>query len=142
MAVNYKDITQLEELETLPDDAEILVVTDGKAKKISKGNAKFGCGSTVYTIDDGSGVSTVADSGPKILPLYNKDGTQPTAQEVYDAFMGGQVIVETLPTEFLKLDCIHVLCDSEDGVMTYVEIFSNSVSTRVQFSAGEAPSGN
>lgn len=141
MAVNYKDITQLEELETLPDDAEILVVTDGKAKKISKENAKFGGGSTVYTIDDGSGVSTVASSGPEILPLYNKDGTQPTAQEVYDAFMGGQVIVEMFSSEFLKLDCIQVIGDSEDGV-TYVEIFSNSLVNSVQFSAGEAPSGN
>lgn len=140
MAVNYKDITQLEELETLPDDAEILVVTDGKAKKISKGNAKFGGGSTVYTIDDGSGVSAAASS-PSIYPLYNMDGTQPTAQEVYDAFTGGQVIVEMLSSEFLKLDCIQVIGDSEDGV-TYVEIFSNSLVNSVKFSAGEAPSGN
>lgn len=138
MAVNYKDITQLEELETLPDDAEILVVTDGKAKKISKGNAKFGGGSTVYTIDDGSGVSAAASASPAILPLYNMDGTQPTAQEVYDAFMGGQVIIVGLDG-IIKTDAIEATGDSEDDVV-YVKVCNNSMSSNVKFSAGENPS--
>lgn len=137
MAVNYKDITQLEELETLPDDAEILVVTDGKAKKISKGNAKFGGGSTVYTIDDGSDVSAAASS-PSIYPLYNMDGTQPTAQEVYDAFTGGQVIIVGLDG-IIKTDVINVSGDSEDDVV-YVEVFNSSFANSIKFSAGENPS--
>lgn len=52
MAIGYKDITQLDTLDTLPDGAYILVVADGTAKLISQANAKFGGGSvTVYTAE-------------------------------------------------------------------------------------------
>lgn len=51
MAIGYKDITQLETLDALPDGAYILVVADGTAKLISQANAKFGGGSvTVYQL--------------------------------------------------------------------------------------------
>ena len=48
--MEFRNITNLEELETLPDDAKILVIDAGTAKQISKANAKFGGGSvTVFT---------------------------------------------------------------------------------------------
>ena len=43
--MEFRNITNLEELETLPDDAKILVIDAGTAKQISKANAKFGGGS-------------------------------------------------------------------------------------------------
>ena len=55
--MEFRNITNLEELKTLPDDAKILVIDTGTAKQISKANAKFGCGSvTVFNVvREGSG---------------------------------------------------------------------------------------
>ena len=44
--MEFRSITNLEEIETLPDDAKILVNDAGTAKQISKKNAKFGGGET------------------------------------------------------------------------------------------------
>lgn len=49
--MEFRNITNLEELETLPDEAKILVIDSGTAKQISKANAKFGGGSvTVFNM--------------------------------------------------------------------------------------------
>lgn len=49
--MEFRNVTNLEELETLPDDAKILVIDAGTAKQISKANAKFGGGSvTVFNV--------------------------------------------------------------------------------------------
>lgn len=55
--MEFRNITNLEELKTLPDDAKILVIDTGTAKQISKANAKFGGGSvTVFNVvEEGSG---------------------------------------------------------------------------------------
>ena len=55
--MEFRNITNLEELETLPDDAKMLVIDAGTAKQISKANAKFGGGSvTVFNVvGEGSG---------------------------------------------------------------------------------------
>lgn len=42
--MEFRSIASLEELETLPDDAQILVIDNNTAKRISKTNAKFGGG--------------------------------------------------------------------------------------------------
>lgn len=47
--MEFRSIASLEELETLPDDAQILIIDNNTAKRISKTNAKFGGGSvTVF----------------------------------------------------------------------------------------------
>lgn len=47
--MEFRSIADLEQLETLPDDAQILVVDNNTAKRISRTNAKFGGGSvTVF----------------------------------------------------------------------------------------------
>ena len=49
--MGFRSITDLEQLEALPDDAQILVIDNNTAKRISKTNAKFGGGSvTVFNI--------------------------------------------------------------------------------------------
>ena len=49
--MEFRSITDLEQLETLPDDAQILIIDNNTAKRISKTNAKFGGGSvTVFNI--------------------------------------------------------------------------------------------
>ena len=47
--MEFRNVTNLEELKTLPDDAKILVIDAGTAKQISKANAKFGGGAMVVT---------------------------------------------------------------------------------------------
>lgn len=47
--MEFRNITNLEELKTLPDDAKIIVIDSGTAKQISKANAKFGGGAMVVT---------------------------------------------------------------------------------------------
>lgn len=46
--LTLRSVTELEELEALPDNAKILVIDSGAAKQISKLNAKFGGGVTVF----------------------------------------------------------------------------------------------
>lgn len=56
--MEFRNITNLEELETLPNDAKILVIDAGTAKQISKANAKFGGGAMVVTFTlDSTGLS-------------------------------------------------------------------------------------
>ena len=53
MLFHSRSIASLEELETLPDDAKILVIDSGTAKQISKANAKFGGSVTVFNVVEG-----------------------------------------------------------------------------------------
>ena len=49
--MDFRSITELEQLEALPDDAQILIIDNNTAKRISKTNAKVGGGSvTVFNI--------------------------------------------------------------------------------------------
>lgn len=48
MAIEFRDVTQLEPLDALEDGDYLVVVRDGVAKRISKADAKFG-GGTVTT---------------------------------------------------------------------------------------------
>lgn len=47
--MEFRSIADLEQLETLPDDAQILIIDNNTAKRISKANAKFGGGAMVVT---------------------------------------------------------------------------------------------
>ena len=48
--MGFRSITDLEELEALPDDAQILVIDNNTAKRISKTNAHFGGGGAVAMV--------------------------------------------------------------------------------------------
>ena len=53
--MEFRSIASLEELETLPDDAQILIIDNNTAKRISKTNAHFGGGAgamvVTFTVD-------------------------------------------------------------------------------------------
>lgn len=49
MAIEFRDVTQLEPLEALEDGDYLVVVRDGVAKRISKADAKFGGGAMMVT---------------------------------------------------------------------------------------------
>lgn len=111
MAVEYKEITQLEKLDALADGSYILVVEDGTAKLISKENAKFGGGGittfylsepevnsapsggspvVVQSSDSNSEIATQATASTDYI-ITHEDGTAVTAQEAYDAYVAGGV---------------------------------------------------
>lgn len=54
MAIEYKEVTQLEKLDELADGSYILIIQDGTAKLISKENAKFGSSVTIFDVVEDS----------------------------------------------------------------------------------------
>ena len=48
--MEFRSIASLEELETLPDDAQILIIDKNTAKRISKTNAQFGGGAGAMVV--------------------------------------------------------------------------------------------
>ena len=88
MAIEFRDVTQLEAITQLEDGAYILVIVDGVAKMISKANANFGGGKTTTFKYD---VNHQTD--PVTYTLKHTDGSDATAQELYDAFVAGIVYI-------------------------------------------------
>lgn len=89
MAIEFRDVTQLEAITNLEDGAYILVIVDGVAKMISKANANFG-GGTTTTFKLGVNI----ESDPFTYTLKHTDGSNATAQELYDAFVAGIVYID------------------------------------------------
>ena len=88
MAVEFRDVTQLEAITQMEDGAYILVIVDGVAKMISKANANFGWGTkTTFKLD------TNNQTDPVTYTLKHTDGSDATAQELYDAFVAGIVYI-------------------------------------------------
>ena len=88
MAVEFRDVTQLEAITQLEDGAYILVIVDGVAKMISKANANFGgATTTTFKLD----VNNQTD--PVTYTIKHTDGSDATAQELYDAFVAGIVYI-------------------------------------------------
>ena len=88
MAIEFRDVTQLEAITQLEDGAYILVIVDGVAKMISKANANFGGGTTTtfkLVINN--------QTDPVTYTLKHTDGSDATAQELYDAFVAGIVYI-------------------------------------------------
>lgn len=96
--LEFRSVTDLEEITELSDDDSLLLVSNGTAKQIKKTNAKLGGGATtIYSVDESSeqsvSVSPAASAGPTHLNLLDGDGNAVTAQQVYDAFRSGRVLV-------------------------------------------------
>lgn len=99
--LEFRSVTDLEEITELSDDDRLLLVSNGTAKQIKKTNAKLGGGATtIYSVDNSSeqsasgGIAVLAVSTDPIhLNLLDGDGNAVTAQQVYDAFMSGRVLV-------------------------------------------------
>ena len=90
MAIEFRDVTQLEAITQLEDGAYILVIVDGVAKMISKANANFGGGggtTTTFKVD------VNIETDPFTYTLKHTDGSDATAQELYDAFVAGIVYI-------------------------------------------------
>ena len=95
--LEFRSVTDLEEITELSDDDSLLLVSNGTAKQIKKTNAKLGGGATtIYSVDESSEQSASVSptgAGPAHLNLLDRNGNTVTAQQVYDAFMSGRVLV-------------------------------------------------
>lgn len=94
MSIEYKEITELEKLDSLADGSYIMVVQDSTAKLISKENAKFG----------GGNITTFNCVFSTDYDLQHSDGSDVTAQEAYDAYMAGGVRLR-FPAESAETFC-------------------------------------
>lgn len=98
MSIEYKEITELEKLDSLADGSYIMVVQDSTAKLISKENAKFGGGNiTTFNCVLSTAMNSMENSQIAVqaiildCDLQHSDGSDVTAQEAYDAYMAGGV---------------------------------------------------
>ena len=85
MAIEFRDVADLEEITEIPEGADILVIVNGVAKRISKDNAKFGGGS----------VTTFYVTSSKKIYIDAAQTTEATPQQIYDAYMAGRVLLNT-----------------------------------------------
>lgn len=118
--LEFRSVTDLEELDALPDDAAILVLDGGKAKQISKENAKFGGGSVTKFFVQSSPETSSANDGVAVLDLsslsvMHEDGSAVTAQEAYDAFMAGTLILEAKGTNGTSRESVAVALAWQGG---------------------------
>lgn len=116
--ISFRDITDLEPITSIPDNADIVVVADGVAKRISKENAKFGGGGAVekkvfYIGEEPtSGQSANEEKGiaaQAIVANYTlyKDAeltTLATAQEVFDAWDEGSLMLFSAKGDYINWD--------------------------------------
>lgn len=131
--LEFRNVTDLEEVAALADDDSLLLVSNGTAKQIKKINAKLGGGATtIYSVDNSSeqsasgGIPVAAVSRPTSLNLLDGDGNAVTAQQVYDAFMSGRVLVNF----------------GSDGAVAEMTIIANITSTAGQVVGFVASIGN
>ena len=123
MAIEFRDVTQLEAITQLEDGAYILVIVDGVAKMISKANANFGGGKTTTFKYD---VNHQTD--PVTYTLKHTDGSDATAQELYDAFVAGIVyIAEGSDIKIVGGIKWYGTADNVTGVKFYVAPDTNGV---------------
>lgn len=120
MAIEFRDVTQLEPLEALEDGDYLVVVRDGVAKRISKADAKFG-GGTVTTFylkaEEGKSGSRRVDF-PSDVTLYTDAAcTQAaTSQQVIDAFSAGGVrILRTVSGAEVAMTALSLVHQSSSG---------------------------
>lgn len=125
MAIEFRDVTQLEAITQLEDGAYILVIVDGVAKMISKANANFGGGGGTTTTFK---LVINNQTDPVTFTLKHTDGSDATAQELYDAFVAGIVyIAEGSDIKIVGGIKWYGTADNVTGVKFYVVPNTNGV---------------
>lgn len=129
--LEFRSVTDLEEITELVDDDSLLLVSNGTAKRIKKTNAKLGGGATtIYSVNDSSeqsaSVSPAAAAGPAHLNLLDGDGNAVTAQQVYDAFMSGRVLVKFGSYGVAEMTRITDITSTTGQVVSFVAYFGDT----------------
>lgn len=129
--LEFRSVTDLEEITELSDDDSLLLVSNGTAKQIKKTNAKLGGGATtIYSVDESSGqsasVSPAAEAGPTHLNLLDGDGNAVTAQQVYDAFMSGRVLVVFDADAIGEMTSVRDITGTTGQVVDFIALIGNT----------------
>ena len=129
--LEFRSVTDLEEITELVDDDSLLLVSNGTAKRIKKTNAKLGGGATtIYSVNDSSeqsaSVSPAAVAGPAHLNLLDGDGNAVTAQQVYDAFMSGRVLVKFGSYGVAEMTRITDITSTTGQVVSFLAYFGDT----------------
>lgn len=137
--LEFRNVTDLEEVAALADDDSLLLVSNGTAKQIKKINAKLGGGATtIYSVDNSSeqsasgGIAVAVELGPTHLNLLDGDGNAVTAQQVYDAFMSGRVLVNFGSNGVTEMTSIRDINGTTAQVFGFIAILDNT-----QYAIGE-----
>ena len=139
MAIEFRDVTQLEPLEALEDGDYLVVVRDGVAKRISKADAKFGGGVMVVTFtatETGLSadktveeVTTAMASVPVIGNLTKSNGEQSTTIPLgaccVEKFSSGSIVPAFGPFDYHQ---------NESLISGYIGVDSNG---QWEFRSGE-----
>lgn len=129
--LEFRSVTDLEEITELSDDDSLLLVSNGTAKQIKKTNAKLGGGATtIYSVDESSeqsaSVSPAVEAGPAHLNLLNGDGNAVTAQQVYDAFMSGRVLVVFGADAIGEMTSVRDITGTTGQVVDFIALIGNT----------------
>lgn len=132
--LEFRSITDLEEVAALADDDSLLLVSNGTAKRIKKTNAKLGGGATtIYSVDNSSEQSASGDIAvpaislvPTHLNLLDGDGNAVTAQQVYDAFMSGRVLVNSGSNGVAEMTGIEDIDGTTAQVFGFIATLNNT----------------
>lgn len=129
--LEFRSVTDLEEITELSDDDSLLLVSNGTAKQIKKTNAKLGGGATtIYSVDESSeqsaSVSPAISTGPAHLNLLDGDGNAVTAQQVYNAFMSGRVLVNFGSNGVAEMTRITDITSTTGQVVSFLACFGDT----------------
>lgn len=129
--LEFRSVTDLEEITELSDDDSLLLVSNGTAKQIKKTNAKLGGGATtIYSVDESSeqsvSVSPAISVGPAHLNLLDGDGNAVTAQQVYNAFMSGRVLVNFGSNGVAEMTRITDITSTTGQVVSFLAYFGDT----------------
>lgn len=131
MAIEFRDVADLEEITEIPEGADILVIVNGVAKRISKENAKFGGGSvTTFYVTSSNKIYTDAAKT-----------TEATPQQIYDAYMAGTVLLNTgtyVTVTFVNGITSFVYNGAPDNIVgVYIEYHDNRSGKFIRISVGD-----
>lgn len=155
--ISFRDITDLEPIDSIPDNADIVVVVDGVAKRISKENAKFGGGAVEKKVfyvgaepaaEPAAVNSANAENGLAVLDaahntLY-KDAeltTLATAQEVFDAWKEGSLMIFDFDSGYIKWQSFYWESGTnefgDETQVSYIQIYVLGDRLRIGTSQGK-----
>lgn len=136
--LQFRKISDLEELEQLDGTELIPIISDGKMKAVSQGNAKFGSGSGSVTFYASSVAPAATDSN---YYLYkNPEMTEAlTAQEAYTAVANGTVWIDVGQGAVMMV-LAYVWTDSDGAATNPTDVVYVMLGcVEGQFSVGDRP---
>ena len=131
--MEFRSIASLEELETLPDDAQTLIIDNNTAKRISKTNAHFGGGAGAMVV-----TFTLTQTGLSA----DKTVEEVTAAMASMPVIGNLIVsLNNMPTTMHLGTCCLEICASETPTPAFGPFFYDSKNSAIVGAVGVNSSG-